>query len=306
MQKLVKKSFRHGFTMIELSISILFISVLAITIAVMTVNLINAYQRGITLKELNTVSTELIDDLRTAISNSSAKSLTEVCKTVYSEGDARTDCVEDNAYAFAYFVKTANVTLYNNNNATISVPIQGGFCSGTYSYIWNSGYFFSDTEYKVENTNRLSFEYKYSTEDNSRTETDFRLLKILDPSRSVCIAATTASSSLSSISAYPSKTIQDSEIDISGFSALSEIPTDLFSEGNSQNLAIYNLYIDAPAQDSESRNLLISGSFILGTVRGGLNINASGSYCSTPDNYFSDLNYCAINKFNFAARATGE
>ena len=48
-------------------------------------------------------------------------------------------------------------------------------------------------------------------------------------------------------------------------------------------------------------------SFILGTLRGGANVNVSGEFCATPGSNSSveDFDYCAINKFNFAARTLG-
>jgi len=314
MMRIKHSSRRSGFTMVEISISIAFIAVLAITIAVLTINLSNSYRRGLTLKEVNTVGSELLDDISSSISNSSAKSLSEVCKTIFDSKNVteRTACINDRGYAFAYFVNYSSVLLKNADTTEniSSVPVQGGICSGTYSYLWNSGYFFNDTEYTVANTSPLSFTYNTGVQTVSINS--FRLLKIFDPSRSVCIAAVTGKTSLAdnTSSSYPTtKNSVSSVINIDGYAAITETPSDLLPENNSQDLALYSLYIDKPSEDAESRNLLYTGSFILATVLGGLNIKATGNYCATPDGYTSaasNLDYCAINKFNFAARATGE
>ena len=73
------------------------------------------------------------------------------------------------------------------------------------------------------------------------------------------------------------------------------------------DMALYDLYAMPPVGTSKRNNVFYSVSFILGTVQGGLNVMASGDYCATPASYSSaeNFDYCAINKFNFAAEATG-
>ena len=43
-------------------------------------------------------------------------------------------------------------------------------------------------------------------------------------------------------------------------------------------------------------------------MQGGINVTAAGNFCAAPNDYGNDQNfdYCSINKFNFAARATGK
>ena len=61
----------------------------------------------------------------------------------------------------------------------------------------------------------------------------------------------------------------------------------------------------------------MSGTFILGTERGNINIERSGDYCDVNHldqdqetttallDLGSEFTYCSINKFNFAARTAG-
>jgi hypothetical protein len=52
--------------------------------------------------------------------------------------------------------------------------------------------------------------------------------------------------------------------------------------------------------------LFYAGSFILGTTTGGPNIKSNNGNCAVPgDVVYSNFDYCAINKFSFAAQANG-
>ena len=62
---------RRGFTLVELSLSLVFISILSLTIVLMINNAVESYQRGVTLNQINTVGMDLVDDIRTAVQNSS-------------------------------------------------------------------------------------------------------------------------------------------------------------------------------------------------------------------------------------------
>ena len=78
-------------------------------------------------------------------------------------------------------------------------------------------------------------------------------------------------------------------------------------ENSENNLAIYDFTIFAPTVHGLTSSGFYSGTFILATLRGGININSTGEFCSDPpDGLKTDFAYCAINKFNFSMRAVGE
>lgn len=306
-------SSRKGFTLVELSLSIVFISILSITMVMIINESISTYRRGLTLNQINTVGMDLTDDMRAAVQNSSAKSISDLCHSIYISGsensnaDQAKNCSDDPngpGFGFVSVTRTANVTARTANVSPVgNVPVFGAFCTGDFSYIWNSGYFSDSSSYQVENVQPASLTYKTTDasgrgNSNATTANNFRLLKVKDEMRRVCLAATGTST-------YdPSPTKINSNFNISSFEPISEAPIEVL-EGN--NLAIYDLDISRPATSNADHNIFYSVSFILGTVQGGININASGNFCATPEDYpeVANFDYCSINKFNFAAQATG-
>ena len=326
MQKLIRRqSVKKGFTLIELSLSIAFIGILSITVALIINNAIMSYRRGLTLSQINTAGMDVIDDMRLAIQNSPTKSVNEQCGNLYSGaiveqsspagGSSENDlpqsdlgqCDSSNGSGFV------SAKAYGDFGNNINVPLYGVFCTGAYSYVWNSGYYYSD-EFSGENEPRLSLRIT----DTSYEFKNFRLLKIRDTNRAVCTAA---------IGGYNEKYSPDlsylkynnNEILIPKGSIViseDEKPYDLLSseykkgdEGENTdtngNLAIYDLVSTTPVGNDSIHSLLYSVSFILGTPRSGISINATGDFCKPPEGYDNSFNYCAINKFNFAAQATG-
>ena len=127
-----------GFTLVELSLSLAFIGVLSLTTVLIINNTVLAYRRGLTLNQVNTVGMELVDDIRTTVQNSPAQGC-----------PPREDGSEsDNIYCLYFADKDAE-----------GRPSLGGFCTGRYSYVWQSGY---------------------------NTSSAFRLLKIEDYNRQIC------------------------------------------------------------------------------------------------------------------------
>lgn len=309
MQDKVMKN-KRGFTIIELSLSIVFISTLSILVVVMIANAVSSYHRGVTLNQINTVGMDIVDDIRAAIQGSSARSVMGMCEAVYEgegvDGSAKKNCEDDLGMTLVMAQRTGGVEIGNVTNT--GVPLYGAFCTGGYSYVWNSGYFFSD-DYKVEDgLSRATLKYKLVNDDTIHEKADFRLLKVKDGNRLVCRAAKkerNASLSREYLSSAEAGSNLSAVFDISA-NGIEEEPTDVL-EG-SGSLAIYDLTSALPAESGNSNNLFYSVSFILGTVQGGINVMSSGNYCATPGGQnpsVENFDYCAINKFNFAAQATG-
>ena len=80
------------------------------------------------------------------------------------------------------------------------------------------------------------------------------------------------------------------------------------------DLALYDFVILPATQNNKTGQIFYSGMFILATIRGGVTVLSNGDFCTGSEIMYSDkveatnqeFNYCAVNKFNFAMRATGE
>lgn len=296
-----RQKMRRGFTLVELSFAMVFIGILSIIIALIINDTIKTYQRGLTLNKINTVGMDLVDDMRAAIQNSSSKSVVSDCRIAYNgNSSALRNCEGDGGQKLVSVVKKANVRIKGRANVLANVPVYGAFCTGSYTYIWNSGYYFNDDLYEVIGVSGASFAYK-DNEGAKKTLTNFRLLKVRDSSRGVCLTAVGSGYNVNNLNGF--------DVSESGYAiAIDEPPVELIpSDESDAGLAIYDLNVAAPAESKASNSLLYAASFILGTVQGGIDIMASGNFCATPSDYqLENLDYCAINKFNFAVQATGE
>jgi len=283
----------NGFTLVELSLSLVFIATLSLIITLIINNTISSYRRGLVLKQINTVGMAIVDDMRAAVQGSSTKAVTSDCNTVFDNADQIAKCEEEGGKGFVAVSKSASKVEIGAGKTITNVPMIGAFCTGTYSYIWNSGYFFTnDNGYpKIEGVSKAKFVYGSGS---GNTIENFRLLKVYDNDRAVCVTAS-------------KNGLDNNTFDIRSYgNIVSEEPFDLL-KSNDVGLALYDLTASAPADSSASNSLFYAVSFILGTAQGGINISSSGNFCATPNDYGSQsFDYCAINKFNFAARATGE
>ncbi|MBO7657338.1 hypothetical protein J6S55_01705 [Candidatus Saccharibacteria bacterium] len=301
---------RGGFTLIELSLSLVFIAILSLTVVLLIQNTTASYRRGLILNRINTVGMDLIDDFRSSVQNSPSASAKRLCEIYYSDNANKTNkdkCEKDDGNAFVSFTKLGKA---DNKN---DMPLFGAFCTGTYTYVWNSGYFekgsVAGTDPAVVNVNR-----KNSVDGSTvvNTISNIRLLKIYDDGRSIC------ANTFVNTPNYPTPANSlDYVLYQRGISnqlkSMLENALDTNAEGGIEllkketyDLVLYDLYVSPPATSDTRRNTFYSASFILGTTRGGADITAIGNNCKPPADANSELDYCAINKFNFAVRAGGE
>jgi hypothetical protein len=276
--------------------------------------------------------------MRTAVQNSSSRSVENECLVAYgNHTEIVKQCQKDGAYRFVTATRYSNVSILGKTET--NVPIYGAFCTGTYSYIWNTGYFESeDAEFSekgaqswatltylqpVENEcageSRIEDKLEICTISSTTRKTangvvdtgkPFRLLKIRDEDRAVCASTVRYNTSLKELQAsydYQNGEQIGNNFDITAFGVLNEEPVDLILADNNNDLAIYDLSVAKPAESETRNNTFYSVSFVLGTIGGGINIKAVGKNCVPPTDYENEnFDYCAINKFNFAAQANEE
>ena len=347
----MKKFSREGFTLVELALSMAFVGILSVSVVLIISDTVATYRRGLIIAQVNSAGMDIVDDMRLAVTNSSARAVSSDCDRYYSksdEMDTREKCERDGGYSFVTLVKRSNVTLKmggREDEVLTNVPIYGAFCTGSFSYIWNSGYYdmpeasfeekthqkwarlyyvANGTEVKVVGSLAKNTDFNLRDEENKIIlgwdEKPFRLLKIQDTNRAVCMSVArplSADDSSDQSHEYHAQIeidfrgeldIDDNKriFDITSFGELSGTPEDLIMSNSDNDLALFDLYVARPAESTTQKNMLYSVSFILGTVGGGANILEKGKSCKTPTDYENEnFDYCAINKFNFAMQAGG-
>jgi hypothetical protein len=95
------RTYIRGFTIIELTLAMTFVSILLVSVAMLSIQLMNQYTRGSTLKEVNQAGTEVVNDIKRTM------------------GQAQ---LQDNG------VRTKQIT---SGGVTLGVAL----CIGNYSYI---------------------------------------------------------------------------------------------------------------------------------------------------------------------------
>ena len=294
---MMKNNSKKGFTIVELSLAIVFISVLLLTIGWLTIHITSVYEKGLAMKAVNSSAKEIIDDVSRAIAASPARTVGNLCADVYNPStreEAYNQCVDDQARKLSYQQRYANVEIAGEVK---QVPVNGVFCTGRYSYIWNTAYVLNNVDYKT-NAKRANF--------NNSNDT-FRLLKVSDFSRKLCTQHMVPTAYIYD-DGYDYTYGGDVIVDKVGNESTVGINTAVDLLDSSENdIALYDFTIFAPSVHYLTTAGFYSGTFILATLRGGIDINATGDFCSDPpDNLNTDFAYCAINKFNFSMRAAGE
>ena len=326
--KLGRRVAKKGFTLIELSFAIAFISILLITITLITNEIVSIYRKGYAIKSINQVGRDLIDDFQNSITQSPPTSTAAFCEANYKDDSTSMEhCESNHGFYSVYHQYYSSVKVVSGSAGASAtekqVPTGGIFCSGKYTYIWNTGYLFNtDGSYvfgdgtgnQTEIQNNLKLTVNYTTTSGTGSTNNFRLLKVEDASRSICASTIPAKTSSSSFNnGYPAtnvaliapgSTTQGSNRTITIPGTLANAPEELINESDS-SLALFDLVVFQPARVTATNRLLFSGSFILATVTGGVDIMATGDYCQAPSYFSADYSYCAINKFNFTIQASG-
>jgi len=287
----------RGFTLVELSIAMAFLGILLITIAILVIRIISIYQSGLAIRAVSSTGRQLISEFTRSISGSPIGNV-GFDFSVGSRDRQLTGRLSNNpspadlTYKY-YFQITGRADVAGETEQKV-VPLTGAFCTGLYTYIWNTAYAF-DTD-----SNSSTFgsptgagsTYKYG----STTLSNFRLIRIADSQRDICIAQRTKSGEVNNeFRSFETTNDQGAN------------PPYELLESAEDGLALYDLRIFPTSNNRITGHSFYSGTFILATLRGGVNILRPGDYCAAEyDNLNTDFNYCAINKFNFAMRATGE
>ena len=288
---MTKQNHKSAFTIVETTLAMSFIGVLLVVVAYIIIQMSSIYQKTLSVKSVNTGGREVVDDLTRHIAASSLVSTTVLCGDNLTE-EARNQCEDDGAFKYIYQQYYSDGTnIYNRAANATSVPTFGVFCTGRYTYIWNSGYVLNGKDKTIKDYRAT---IKYSDGGTEITSNDFRLIRIKDPLNDLCS------------NNFNGKTYTLNSDTFQQTYELSSRPDELLRDSDTE-LAIYDFRVFKPAQHKLTQHAYYAGTFILASLQGEIDIMAKNDYCKAPpEGYISEFTYCAINKFNFAAQAIGE
>lgn len=281
---------RRAFTIVETAIAMAFVAILIISVFTIINRMTSIYRKTLTLRSVNAAGREIIDDISRFAGASTVPNRARMCSSL--SGEYYNECVKDGAYKYVYQQFYSKDFDISGKRPDVELPTSGIFCTGRYTYLWNSGYVLNQENAGAE-AYRATLKYTIGSTETSVS--DFRLIRITDVGSKIC--ASNFNGATYSITKPANDLIYTAE--------LSEPPAELLNNSEA-DIALYNLKVYRPARHTASGHALFSGSFVIATLQGDVDITATGDYCSTPSGYISEFSYCAINKFNFAVRATGE
>lgn len=123
----MKKSVK-AFTITELMLAMAFLATMLIGISALVVRVSNIYQKGLALRNVNSIGREIVSDLTRTINGSRISGL-DINPTVVS-GEVKTAQIND--ALSQYFVELKD----DDNDTEGGRQLGGVFCTGSYSYIW--------------------------------------------------------------------------------------------------------------------------------------------------------------------------
>jgi len=284
---------KKGFTMIELMIAMVFLGTLLVTIAILVIHLISIFEKGMNIKAVNSAGRSLIDDF--------TRTLGASLNVEFTGG-----------VSSYWYQETGSATPDKNGPEKGNLPMRGAFCTAQFSYVWNTGYALNP-EYHAsrqpyvitESTNASGVTtINFHNASEKPNAVPFQLIKIQDPTRQIC-ATHTGAGVLPKV---------DPQVGLAALEMLNttnetNATTGGITKMSAGNLALYDFKVFPPVRNESTKHIFYSATFILATLRGGVDIMASENYCtdrSLAGTLVTDFNYCAINKFNFSMRATGE
>lgn len=299
------KKREKGFTLVELMLSVGFIGSLLVLIALITIQIMGLYNKGLTLKEVNEVSRIVVRDMQQSITSADAF---RINYTSEGEPKAATSLQE------AIELGGGDADYYSNSAG-------GRLCTGVYTYVWNTGAALkSRNAVFAGSDSRRTFRGASDTVDypiqfikhTDGSEEPVRFIKVRDPAKQFCRAPATENG------------VAPSEADIDKHAQILATSVDgterdflnVFGTGNN-NLVLYKFEITdngvASAGQSSDANITAVSSFYhvaltLGTQNGDENdedgfITSTGGDCKPPATaQMNEGEYCAVNKLDFVAR----
>ncbi len=229
----------RGFTIVELMLSMAFVSVLMVTIAMTVIQMANIYNKGVTLRAVDQAGRSVSRDMQTTLSDSQPLDI-----GVGPLGGAN----------FRPQVRVGG---------DITSPDGGRLCTGSYSYVWNTG---------------KGLESPINVYD--RGSDVIRLVKIRDAGALYCA---------------------DNEKRIPKDDAI-ELLSAGDRELAVQSLRVVTAATDPVSRQALYRVILEIGTNDADSLDQSTTITSIDTTCKPPSDDASQRDFCAVNKFEFTVR----
>lgn len=286
-----KHSQKQGFTLVELMLAMGFVGSLLVMIALIIMQIMGLYNKGLTLKEVNQVSRTVVRDMQQSISG------VDAFRLQYKD----VDTLQTPKSLHEISEKGNDIDYYSNSAG-------GRLCTGSYSYVWNTG-----AALKSHNRRLVDFTpggvsdtygrpgepaYPIQFVTAGSESSPVRFLKKSDPGKELC-------------------RVKDGD-------DVDELAKNLGSAGDYMNvfgaghneLVIYKFSIETRsnievAEESELTSLstFYYINMTLGTQAGDETeegLISGDVQCESPaDAQYNQGEYCAVNKIDFVARTGG-
>lgn len=270
-------SSKQGFTIVEMVVSMAFISFLVVLIGYVTLRISHIYQKGISIRDVNKTADLIISDIQGSVINSG----TIKC-AIKRKNNVNLDINDD-----------ACLKLFDADSGKLDSGqeiVGGAICTGKVSYLWNYGHVLRDIANYTGYEKNL-FRYKNETGQLR----PIRMARIDDAGGLLCSDQTNPI--ITSVTG-DNPTIPASDL------------TNLI-EYNDRDLALHSVIVTNSVPDDKTGQSLYDIEFVLGTFRQGI-LMTNDAQCKSlaqavhgpgEKSDETQLSYCAINKFNFAVRA---
>ena len=309
---------KKAFTIIELMLAMSFLGTMLVGIATLIMQITNIYQKGLAIRSINSNGREIISDITRTV-NASRVNI-DINPEVPDSG--KVEQKQINEARAQYFLHTED---------SEKRQLGGVFCTGDYSYVWNTADNLRIARTKYSDDLREKRYVDNAIVANEMLNDHIYLISVGKPTQYVIPKFARFADKDRRACAYD-KSEAEHEKYVPGIDTeVGTIKTDpfLFSlgddrtldaiteliEDNESDLAMYNFTMFPATQHITTKQIFYSGTFILATYRGGVNIKSNGDFCEGSDDEngyrdseitLNDFDYCAVNKFNFSSRATGE
>ncbi len=118
----------NGFTLVELMLAMAFVSMLLLAIAMTVMNIMHIYTKGLTMKAVNQAGREVVTDMKRTVGEGQVFTIASGADPVNSDYGRQSPFILQDA--------SGNFVSKGTDN---SDSHGGRFCTGNYSYVWNTG-----------------------------------------------------------------------------------------------------------------------------------------------------------------------